>query len=107
MVNLMAKNTPITAVATYNDYMAAGCMTLLQENGIRIPEDMSVIGFDDGHIARYIYPRLTTIRYPIQVMANEAVKLSLQLVNNEETERTEHKLFMPILVRRSSVGSIK
>ncbi len=107
MVNLMAKNTPITAVATYNDYMAAGCMTLLQENGIRIPEDMSVIGFDDGHIARYIYPRLTTIRYPIQVMANEAVKLSLQLVNNEEAERTEHKLFMPILVRRASVGNIK
>lgn len=107
IVNLMAKNTPITAVATYNDYMAAGCMTLLQENGVRIPDDMSVIGFDDGHIARYIYPRLTTIRYPIQVMANEAVRLSLQLVNNEEVEPTEHKLFMPMLVRRSSVGSIK
>jgi LacI family transcriptional regulator len=40
-------------------------------------------------------------------MANEAVKLSLQLVNNEEAERTEHKLFMPILVRRASVGNIK
>ncbi len=35
---LVAKNVPITAVATYNDYMAAGCMTLPQENGIRIPE---------------------------------------------------------------------
>ncbi|MFA0438759.1 DNA-binding transcriptional regulator GalS [Vibrio sp. 10N.286.49.C2] len=104
MVNLMAKNTPITAVATYNDYMAAGCMTLLQENSIRIPDDISVIGFDDGHIARYIYPRLTTIRYPIQVMANEAVKLSLQLANNEETDQKALKLFMPILVKRSSVG---
>ncbi|MFA0098675.1 substrate-binding domain-containing protein, partial [Vibrio splendidus] len=64
MVNLMAKNTDITAIATYNDYMAAGCLALLQENGVRIPEDISVIGFDDGHIARFIYPRLTTIRYP-------------------------------------------
>lgn len=107
MVNLMAKNTPITAVATYNDYMAAGCMTLLQENAIRIPEDMSVIGFDDGHIARYIYPRLTTIRYPIQLMANEAVRLSLQLANKEETEQKERKLFMPILVKRSSVSIAK
>lgn len=106
MVNLMAKNTPITAIATYNDYMAAGCLTLLQENGVRIPENMSVIGFDDGHIARYIYPRLTTIRYPIQVMANQAVKLSLELASNEQTEHHDHKLFMPILVRRSSVSSI-
>lgn len=105
MVDLMARNTPITAVATYNDSMAAGCMTLLQENGVRIPEDMSVIGFDDGHIARYIYPRLTTIRYPIQVMADEAVKLSLQLANKEQTQLKEHKLFMPILVKRSSVST--
>ncbi|MGF1804514.1 substrate-binding domain-containing protein [Aliivibrio sifiae] len=107
VINLIAKNTPITAIATYNDYMAAGCMALLQENGIRIPEDMSVIGFDDGHIARYIYPRLTTIRYPIQIMANEAVNLSLKLASNgEEKEPHEHKLFIPILVRRSSVGCI-
>lgn len=106
MVNLMAKNTDITAIATYNDYMAAGCLALLQENGVRIPEDMSVIGFDDGHIARFIYPRLTTIRYPIQVMANQAVKLSLQLASDEPKELSEHKLFMPILVRRASVRNI-
>ncbi|KII75334.1 substrate-binding domain-containing protein [Vibrio renipiscarius] len=109
MINLLAKNTPITAVATYNDYMAAGCMTLLQENGIRIPEDMSVIGFDDGHIARYIYPRLTTIRYPIQVMANEAVKLSLLLASHDDeaNQDKQHKLFVPIIVKRSSVSHPK
>lgn len=107
MMNLIAKNLPITAIATYNDDMAAGCLALLQENGMRIPEDMSVIGFDDSHIARYIYPRLTTIRYPIQLMAKEAVKLALQLANNEKTGRNEHKLFVPTLVRRASVGSIK
>ncbi|MCL4138350.1 UNVERIFIED_CONTAM: hypothetical protein GTU68_045875 [Idotea baltica] len=106
VINLIAKNTPITAIATYNDYMAAGCMALLQENGIQIPEDMSVIGFDDGHIARYIYPRLTTIRYPIQIMANQAVNLSLKLASRDAEEQTDHKLFIPILVRRSSVGCI-
>ena len=104
MVNLMAKNIPITAVATYNDYMAAGCMTLLQENCVRIPEDMSVIGFDDGHVAQYIYPRLTTIHYPIQVMAYEAVKLSLKLINSHKTEKSDQRLFIPVLVRRSSVS---
>lgn len=106
VVNLLAKNIPITAIATYNDYMAAGCMTLLQENGMRIPEDISIIGFDDGHIARYIYPRLSTIRYPIQVMANEAVKLSLSLVDKAVTKETERKLFIPMLVKRSSVSKI-
>lgn len=106
MVNLIAKNTNITAVATYNDDMAAGCLVLLQENGIRIPADMSVIGFDDGHVASYIYPRLTTIRYPIQVMANEAVKLSLLLANDKDVTPPKHKLFMPILVRRASVRQI-
>ena len=106
MMNLIAKNLPITAVATYNDDMAAGCLALLQENGLRIPQDMSVIGFDDSHIASYIYPRLTTIRYPIQLMAKEALKLALQLANHEKTERDGHKLFVPTLVRRASVGTI-
>ncbi|CAH0538954.1 substrate-binding domain-containing protein [Vibrio marisflavi] len=104
-VNLLAKNIPITAIATYNDDMAAGCLALLQENGIKIPQDMSVIGYDDGHIARFIYPRLTTIRYPIQVMANAAVKLSLELAKSPQVKPIEaQKLFMPILVRRASVG---
>ncbi|WP_394239925.1 substrate-binding domain-containing protein [Vibrio astriarenae] len=107
MVNLLAKNTPITAVAAYNDYMAAGCLALLQENGYQIPDDLSVIGFDDGHIARFIYPRLTTVRYPIQVMANEAVKLSIKLANEADHKPDEHKLFMPILVRRASVARPK
>lgn len=106
MVNLLAKNTPITAIATYNDDMAAGCLALLHENEIRIPEDMSLIGFDDSHISRFIYPRLTTIRYPIQVMANKAVKLSLQLANNQQVDIDENRLFMPILVRRASVSRI-
>ncbi|SEG18248.1 substrate-binding domain-containing protein [Vibrio hangzhouensis] len=105
MVNLLAKNLSLTAVATYNDDMAAGCLALIQENGIRIPEDMSVIGFDDGLIARFIYPRLTTIRYPIQVMAKQAVLEALDRAAGKEVVR-EQNLFAPILVKRSSVGRI-
>ncbi|NLS14077.1 substrate-binding domain-containing protein [Vibrio sp. SM6] len=111
MVNQLSKNTPITAVATYNDYMAAGCMALLQENSRQIPEDISVIGFDDGHIARFIYPRLTTVRYPIQVMASQAVKLALELANGDShkvtNSTTEQRLYMPILVRRASVATLR
>lgn len=107
MINLIAKNIPITAVATYNDDMAAGCLALLQENGVQIPQEMSVIGFDDSYISRYIYPRLTTIRYPIQVMAKEAVKLSILLANDKNTAQRDSKLFVPTLVRRASVTTPK
>ena len=48
--------------------MAAGALSVLDENGIQAPDKMSIIGFDDGLIARYISPRLTTIRYPIRVV---------------------------------------
>ena len=105
MVNLLAKNLSLTAVATYNDDMAAGCLALIQENGIRIPEDMSVIGFDDGLIACFLYPRLTTIRYPIQVMAKQAVLEALDRAAGKEVVR-EQNLFAPILVKRSSVGRV-
>ncbi len=103
-INLISKNLPITAVATYNDDMAAGCLALLQENGVQVPQDISVIGFDDSFVSRYIYPRLTTIRYPIQVMAKEAVQLSIQLANDKNAAKRDGKLFIPTLVRRASVS---
>lgn len=107
IINLIAQNLPITAIACYNDDMAAGCVALLMENGIQIPQDMSVIGFDDSHIARYVYPRLTTIRYPIQVMAKQAVQLSLKLADADQPPEEAQKLFIPVLVKRGSVSGPK
>ncbi|MGF1758258.1 substrate-binding domain-containing protein [Photobacterium sagamiensis] len=103
MTNLLAKNLPITAVATYNDYMAAGALSVLDENGISAPEQMSLIGFDDGLIAKYLHPKLTTIRYPILMMAEQAAQLSLKLANGK-TNDPGTRMFMPTLVRRLSVS---
>ncbi len=102
MTNLLTKSVQITGVVAYNDNMAAGALSVLEENGIRTPQDISVIGFDDGLIARYIRPRLTTIRYPIQMMAEKAAKLALQLAKGEQVEK-EPMCFSPTLVRRDSV----
>jgi len=109
---LLVKNLPITAVAAYNDYMAAGSLSILEENGVQAPEHMSLIGFDDGLIAKYLHPKLTTIRYPIQMMAEHAAQLSLKLANkNQPLEQkqtdTETHMFMPTLVRRLSVNKVK
>lgn len=105
MSNLLAKNIDISAVLTYNDYMAAGALTTLNDNAINVPEQISLIGFDDALIANLIHPKLTTVHYPIQLMAEQAIKLSLALVNRN-TAQSEASLFKPILIKRLSVKSI-
>ncbi len=71
MTNPLTKSLPITGLVAYNDYMAAGALSVLDENGIQAPDKVSIVGFDDGLIARYVHPKLTTIRYPIQMMAEK------------------------------------
>ncbi|GAM65009.1 galactose operon repressor [Vibrio ishigakensis] len=105
MTNLLAKSLPITAVVTYNDYMAAGAMSVIENNGLSTPKNIAIIGFDDGLIARYVKPRLTTIRYPITLMAEKATELALQLATG--TASSNHPLrFSPTLVKRESVNTI-
>lgn len=100
--NLLAKSIPFTAIVAYNDYMAAGAISVLEENGIKVPEEMSIVGFDDGLIAKYIHPKLTTIRYPIQLMAEKAAKLSMTLAKGGKIEQEANR-FSPTIVRRMSV----
>lgn len=104
MTNLLTKSLDITAVVAYNDYMAAGALSVAIENGIKVPDEMSIIGFDDGLIARYTQPSLTTVRYPIQMMAEKATQLALSLAKQEPVE-SEPTMYSPTLVRRNSVSS--
>ncbi|PSW60372.1 transcriptional regulator [Photobacterium kishitanii] len=92
----------VTAVVTFNDVMAAGLMASLQEQGIQIPKDISIIGFDDILLARYIYPRLTTMHNPIDEMSNFAAKLALKLKNKINILPRNH-CFYATLVERESV----
>lgn len=106
MTNLLVKSLDITAVVGYNDFMAAGAIAVLDENGIHSPEQVSVIGFDDVLIARYIHPRLTTIRYPIQMMAERATQLALALARHEPVT-DEDLIYSPTLVQRNSVRPLQ
>ena len=60
MLNLLAKGLKVTAVVAYNDAMAAGAISVLADNGLRVPEEVSVVGFDDIIYARYLRPKLST-----------------------------------------------
>lgn len=101
MINLLSYNSNLTAVVAYNDGMAAGAISVLSENNIIVPKQFSIIGFDDMPIARYLIPKLTTIRYPIDLMANYAANLALSLVDNTIDTPT-HLQFNPTLVKRFS-----
>ncbi|MBJ3815434.1 HTH-type transcriptional regulator GalS [Shimwellia pseudoproteus] len=105
MVELLSRNQRLTAVFAYNDSMAAGALMALKDNGIMIPQQCSVIGFDDIPIARYTDPQLTTVRYPIVSMAKMATELALKGASGTLDAGASH-CFMPTLVRRHSVAQI-
>ncbi|WP_392558573.1 substrate-binding domain-containing protein [Orbus mooreae] len=103
MMTLLERNCQLTAIACYNDSMAAGAMSVLYENDIKIPAGVSIIGFDDLLLARYLHPKLTTIRYPLQSMAQQAAQLALALAKHGAPPDNIVNLFVPTLVKRYSV----
>lgn len=106
MMSLLERNREITAIACYNDSMAAGAMSVLYDNDIKIPAEISIIGFDDLLIARYLHPKLTTIRYPLHTMAKQAAELALRLAKGEEPPANLINIFTPTLTKRYSVNKI-
>lgn len=103
---LLARKVPFTAVACYNDYMAAGFMAELGEAGYRVPDDISVTGFDDLFLASCLTPKLTTVHHPVDEMGKEAVLLSTSLYNHDE-EPYKLTNFDVSVVRRKSVGPVR
>ncbi len=72
------------AIFCANDQMALGCVEALSENGVRVPEDVSVCGFDDTLVARVTVPPLTTVRQPLREMGVEAVSMLLKRIEGED-----------------------
>lgn len=102
MVELLGRNQRLDAVFAYNDSMAAGALAALRDNGIAVPQQLSLAGFDDIPMARYTDPQLTTVRYPIISMARLATELALKGAQGIVDPTARH-VFMPTLVRRHSV----
>ena len=94
-----------TAVFTTNDEMALQVMTAAADVGLRIPEDLSLIGLDDISLATRLRPRLTTIALPKRALAKTATQLLLRLIGKEEIAFTEaHITLLPQLVVRDSAA---
>jgi len=101
----LLKKSPLpTAVVASSDLVAIGAMKAFLNAGMRIPEDLSVIGFDDILLASYFHPSLTTIRQPKYHMGEVGVEFLLRLIEGETT--FQHALLEPCLVERNSCQHI-
>lgn len=102
--NLIATGKQFSALFVYNDAMAIGAISTLEDNGYKVPSDISVIGFDDVLLARYSNPKLTTLHYPIEKMAMLAAQTALELANQSATVDSHAFKHIPRLVKRESTG---
>jgi LacI family transcriptional regulator len=96
-----------TAIFASNDEMAAGVVHAARYRGISVPEDLSVIGFDDTAIAAHIWPPLTTVRWPIISMARSAATKLVGDVVEPAKSVEDGPIFLSTLVRRASVAPPK
>ena len=101
MQMLLEKKVPFSAVFAQNDRLARGAISALHQAGLRVPEDVSVIGYDDVPEAEFSDPPLTTIRQPMKEIGQAATRLLIQMIENPETSPTQ-VLFDTELVVRSS-----
>lgn len=76
----------VTAVFAANDDMAIGLVRALLEAGLRVPEDVSVVGFDDVPVSAYVTPPLTTVRQPFDAVAHEGLRLLVQAIEKPDAE---------------------
>jgi LacI family transcriptional regulator len=104
---LLAMNPRPTAIYANNDEMATGVMRVAHDLGIRIPEDLSIVGFDDNIIASRVLPSLTTIRRPVEEIASIATdKLITSFQTDTSSDRHDWNV-TPFLVSRDSTGPAK
>lgn len=101
---LLARNNPFTALFAYNDISAIGAMRAFQEAGRRIPQDISVLGFDDIALSSFTIPALTTIRQPLLKMGRIAAQTLIDRIE-ERAEFVPEIAVEPELVVRASTGA--
>lgn len=87
-----------------NDRMAMGVIKAIEEKGLKVPEDIAVVGFDDIEAGRYIKPSLTTIRSPLEDIGNRAINLMMEVIEDSEKPIQEISLKAKLIIRESSNG---
>ncbi len=98
---MLEKNLGFTAIFAYNDMMAFGSMQAIKEKGLRIPEDIGLVGYDDIPFSSLISPALTTIRLKKQELGIESVKLLLSHINGNREKPKKIMLDVELQIRET------
>jgi DNA-binding LacI/PurR family transcriptional regulator len=103
---LLARKRPFTALFAYNDISAIGSIRAFQDAGLRVPEDISVVGFDDIRIAVHNNPSLTTVRQPLQKMGEIAARTLINQIEEHEEWVPEIAIEPEFVVRNSTARAL-
>jgi DNA-binding LacI/PurR family transcriptional regulator len=99
---LLAQKRPFTALVSFNDIAAIGAIRAFRDHGLRVPEDVSIVGFDDIQGAAYHNPSLTTIRQPLHAMGTNAARMLLQRIRGEKDLPEEIAIVPELIIREST-----
>jgi LacI family transcriptional regulator len=99
---LIEAHVPFSALIVGNDQMALGAIHALDEHGLCVPSDVSVVGFDDIPEASHFKPPLTTVRQDFSAMGKQGVEYLVSLINNPDTPLHQRVLLPQLVVRRST-----
>ena len=91
-----------TAIFAFNDNLAIGALHAAREHGVRVPEELSIVGFDDGELAAAVTPALTTVRQPLPEMGRVAVDRLTRLLEGRSVEALRVELATRLVVRAST-----
>ena len=101
MRRLLERGRPIDGVFAANDQMAAGAYSVLKEHGLRIPEDVALVGFDDDYYATSLDPALTTIHHPVALLGGKMAEVLVDLIEGRPAEHVT-RLPTSLVVRESA-----
>ncbi len=99
---LLEADKPFTAIICGNDLIAQGAISALHQAGKRVPEDVSIISFDDIPEAAYYVPALTTVRQDFSSLGVQSVEYLIQLIENSEMPVQQRMLYPELIIRKST-----
>ena len=105
MKKLLSRRVRPTAIFARNDFTAIGAIGAIQEAGLRIPDDIAIVGYDDVPLARHITPKLTTVRQPTREQGHLAAEFLLRRIEHDALAPREEKILECELVVRESTAS--
>lgn len=103
MQQLLGEGVPFTALFCANDEMAAGAIAVARSHSIAIPDDLSIVGYDNVNFTRYMNPQLSTVDYPIEQMGRMAARCVLRDTYGHENLDIHYR-FEPQLIQRDSIA---